>query len=49
MLEKLIKLEQNDIQKVKNVTTWVSPQVIVSNRNGNVHIIIDMRVANQGT
>ena len=48
LLEKLIELEENDItEKVEGPTTWVSPLVIVPKSNGNIRIIVDMRVANQ--
>ena len=48
LLQKLIELEENDIiEKVRGPTTWVSLLVIVSKRSGNIHIIVDMRVANQ--
>ena len=39
--------EQEEIEKVEGPTTWVSPLVIVSKRDGDIRIIVDMRVANQ--
>ena len=48
LLEKLIDLEENDIiEKVEGPTTWISPLVIVPKRDGDICIIVDMRVANQ--
>ena len=48
LLEKLIELEENDIiEKVEGPTTWGSSLVIVPKRDGDIRIIIDMRVANQ--
>ena len=48
LLGKLIELEENDIiEKVERPTTWVSPLVIFLKRDGDIRIIVDMRVANQ--
>ena len=50
LVEKPIELEHNDIiEKIEGPTTWVSPLVIVPKREGDIRIIVDMRVANQGT
>ena len=48
MLEKLIELEENDIiEKVEGPTTWGCSLLIVPKRDGDIRIIIYMRVANQ--
>ena len=47
-MENCIELEENDIiEKVKGATTWISPLVIVPKCDGNICIIVDMKVANQ--
>ena len=47
LLEKLTELKENIIEKVEGPTTWVPPLIIVPKCDGNIHIIVDMRVANQ--
>ena len=48
LLEKLIEIEENDvIEKIEGHATWVSPLVIVPKCDGNICIIVDMRVTNQ--
>ena len=48
LLEKLIEIEENDvIEKIEGHATWVSPLVIVPKCDGNIRIIVDMRVTNQ--
>ena len=39
--------EQHIIERVDGPTTWVSPLVLIPNKNGMVHICVDMCRANK--
>ena len=46
--QKLLGLEQqNIIEKANRPTSWVSPLVVIPKKNGDIHLCVDIRMANK--
>ena len=48
MFKEITRLLENDcIERVKELTSWINPVVVVTKSNGAIRICLDMRRANE--